>query len=363
MKLRKATAIVLALVMLFALVLTGCGNAATGGSTSGGSTSGGSTAPAAPAKTYTLRVHHHEADGSLIDTWMDQWAAEVKEKSGGQLILEIYPGAILGSQKQVYEMVTNGTCDIAWTGATAVAGTFPMTECFQLPMLGIKSVEMGSNILMDMWEQTDYLDHDYRDFELLLLHSTAGTYIAIKEEKDLNSLADLKGMLLRTSGTWATKYCEALGASPVTLSAGDVYSAFEKGMIDGIIAGDTFLSNYQIYELCKLYYAVNSSVNPDILIMNKDTYASLPTELQDILRETTGRTGALQIAALYDAETAEFENQVTPHGGKIVTPSAQLMEEMTAVSGPIWDEWVAANSGNGDAQGCLDWLRNAVANY
>jgi TRAP-type C4-dicarboxylate transport system substrate-binding protein len=62
----------------------------------------------------------------------------------------------------------------------------------------------------------------------------------VTRDRPINNLADLKGLRLRAPTELLT-VLDRLGADPVNMPMGDVYSAMAKGVIDGVIApADTF---------------------------------------------------------------------------------------------------------------------------
>jgi TRAP-type C4-dicarboxylate transport system substrate-binding protein len=83
-----------------------------------------------------------------------------------------------------------------------------------------------------------------RELEGLVVLGVQGGNLpgVITRDRPVRSLADLKGMRLRAP-TELLPVLRELGADPVNMPMGDVYSALAKGVIDGVIAPeDTFQS-------------------------------------------------------------------------------------------------------------------------
>lgn len=90
MKLRKHARKVAALVAAGALMLTACGG-------SGGNSSG-SGQGASGEQTFNLKLSHGLAEDHAVHIQMTEWAADVKEKSGGTINIQIVPNGQLGSE-------------------------------------------------------------------------------------------------------------------------------------------------------------------------------------------------------------------------------------------------------------------------
>ena len=67
----------------------------------------------------------------------------------------------------------------------------------------------------------------------------------------VNSLADLKGLRLRSGGAPFSRWAEAMGATPVNIQVNDTFEAMSQGVIDGSMASVADLLSFRLIELVK----------------------------------------------------------------------------------------------------------------
>src|SRR6056297_2018151 len=92
---------------------------------------------AAPAQEYELRLSHIvPATHGFQTDFLGPWAAELEERSGGRVSVEIFPGtAALGNVAQQFDQVVAGVTDFAHGLAGIPRGRLPGTSIMDLPFL------------------------------------------------------------------------------------------------------------------------------------------------------------------------------------------------------------------------------------
>ena len=64
-----------------------------------------------PANAATLRMGHHHAVGGMIDKTANKFAELVKEKTNGEVTIQIIPGAQLGQERELFDLLNNNGVD------------------------------------------------------------------------------------------------------------------------------------------------------------------------------------------------------------------------------------------------------------
>ncbi|MBR4150449.1 MAG: TRAP transporter substrate-binding protein DctP, partial [Firmicutes bacterium] len=142
--LKKVCALLLAFAMIFAM--SACGGkkaepapaapAASGQSSSGSSGSSGSAPAAQPAADpIVLRVGHKSSDTSSWQKGAEYWNDLLKERTNGQITLEIHPNSELGDQKEMTEMAQLGVLDIVLNAPATLASFMTEISAMDLPFL------------------------------------------------------------------------------------------------------------------------------------------------------------------------------------------------------------------------------------
>jgi tripartite ATP-independent transporter DctP family solute receptor len=139
--------------------------------------------------------------------------------------------------------------------------------------------------------------------------------------KAVKSISDLKGMKIRCQeGSIYTETMQVFGASPVSISFSELYSALQTGIVDGAeqpLSG--FYSN-QYYEVCKNYLMDGHEISPNIVLFSEISWNKLKPEEQKVIKEAFDES-VTYFNDLSDKSDAETLNKMKEKGVQIIEPS------------------------------------------
>ena len=98
--------------------------------------------------------------------------------------------------------------------------------------------------------------------------------------------ADLKGRMMRSTATYDALF-KALGCKPVSMPHGEVYSAMERGVVDGFAFPISAVASAGLHEVIKTFIDHPIWNGGQFSIMNLKTWQSLPKNLQDLLTKVS----------------------------------------------------------------------------
>jgi TRAP-type C4-dicarboxylate transport system substrate-binding protein len=160
----------------------------------------------------------------------------LENSSGGALKVKIYPQGQLGGERDITEGLQLGSVDLQAT-SIGVTGTFiPSLRILNLPFLfkgpkhwlAVMNGPVGQQILGKAREQGDQVG-------LKVLAIGAPDFrLPMNNKLPIKSIADFKGLKIRTMQVPIhMKAYEGIGASPVPLPFGELYTALQTGVVDG----------------------------------------------------------------------------------------------------------------------------------
>ena len=124
----------------------------------------------------------------------------------------------------------------------------------------------------------------------------------LTSSEPIQSLEDIKGMKIRIAQSEASiSAWEALGATPVPMPMGEVFSALQQGVIDGQENPNSIIYARNIYEVNKHVALTNHQYAPVWVLISEKKFQQLPEDLQDIVLESA------QEAQAFEADIAEEE--------------------------------------------------------
>ena len=323
------------------------------------------TAGAAFAQTITLKVHHFLPAGSAAQTMFIQpWCDKIAKDSGNKLKCQIYPSMQLGgTPAQLFDQVKDGVADVIWTLPGYTAGRFLLMEVFELPFM-MQNPEATSRAVWDYVQQVDAAE--FRDVKALAFH-VHGDGVFHMSRKPIKTLADLKGMKVRTSTRQTNKLLTALGATPVAMPVTGVSEALSKSVIDGALAPYDVVPSVKIQDLAR-FHSETDPREPAIytatfmLVMNKAKYASLPPDLQKVIDANSGQALSGQAGKAFLAADA-VGKQLTAKNIHNVIAADELQRWKTTVQ-PVTEAWVAEVNARGfNGQQLLNTARSLIAKH
>ncbi len=349
---KKVVSILLCASMIAVLGAAGCGDKDTNAdANTDGSAKTEDTEKTSGKAEYTLTVHSHDPETSATGQFLNDWAASVEEASDGRLVIDVYHGAQLGGPKDTIDMINNGTCDIGWGLQSFFDGVFPVTEVFMLPCIDIERATQGSAAIWEFYNTTDYMEEEYANYHVLLLHTNCQSPITTTG-KQLQSIDDLAGLQIRGNAGPPTTFIQNLGATPASCSINDLYQNLEKGAMDGCITDWHAISSFKLNELPNDPYFLdeNIGVSTYFLLMNQSKYDKLPEDLQQILDEKSAE--AIQYTTAWD----DVEDAIkAAESDKLYNFDAGERAKLEEIAEETAQQWIEKMNGNGyDGQAIYD---------
>jgi TRAP-type mannitol/chloroaromatic compound transport system substrate-binding protein len=227
--------------------------------------------------TYNWKMATGWPGGPLMEIGAKAFAERMDQFSGGRFKIQTFPGGALGNALKVPETVKNGVAECGHTWIGYDWGKDPTTVLFG----GYAGSFDTERMLHWIYEagglemQRQFRDDTEGVYSTVVFIRTAEVFL--HSRKPVKTLADLKGLKLRTAGAWL-EMAKELGAAPVTTAGGDVYPMLERGAIDATEWG-TLWENIPpgFYKVAKylIYPGVHQPTAPFELVINKDAWNKL----------------------------------------------------------------------------------------
>lgn len=320
----------------------------------------------AQAQDVTLLIHHFLGPKAPPHaSFIEPWAKQVEEASGGRIAFEIFPAMSMGGKPpELYGQVRDGVADIVWTLSGYTPGVFPRTEVFELPTVHRGSAHATTLGIQDTFE---LIAPDFADVHPLLVHVNAGNLLHMRDKR-ISSPADLNGVKLRTPSRTGAWIIESWNAEPVGMPVPDIPQAISKNVIDGAMVPFEIMPAIKLQEMTQ--YSIlgedgsRFGTSVFLFLMNKDRYDSLPDDLKAIIDEHSGASIADQAGALWDEIELPGMKLQEESGGEIVHLDAAATAEFDALNQGVEERWVAEMSDQGiDGAALVEAAKTAVASH
>ncbi|MER1968054.1 TRAP transporter substrate-binding protein [Castellaniella sp. GW247-6E4] len=229
----------------------------------------------------TLRVAHVSSVDSLVNQALVRFADEVKEKTGGELAIAIYPDGQLGDEAPIADAVGAGAIDMGLGGALDAID--PRLNVVSLPFLFKDAANVHAFLdgpagqeLMTLGQDRNYillgaLDSGFRQFA--------------NQKHPIRNPADLASLKIRTPpNPVILATIKSLGALPQAIPYGEVYTSLQSGVVDGVEPELRDFYEQKWYEAAKYVTMSNYVWSANMWFMNKARYDSLSDQQREVLR-------------------------------------------------------------------------------
>lgn len=292
------------------------------------------------ARPLTLRLGHPMAPGNNVTVGYEKFKELVESKSNGKIKIRIFPNAQLGSDRVTTEAAQAGTLDLTSSSSPNMASFHTAYMALDLPYVTSAKYQQNLYHALDNGELGKYYEKVAHSIGLVpLMYSEFGYRNFVSTKKPLNSVADLKGLKVRTTDSPVeVGVASALGMNPAPVAWGETYTALQQGTVDA--EGNTFslLNDAKHTEVLK--YATNSEHNYSmhLLMINKKKWDSLNDEQRAILKEAATEAVAWQRTVSIELEQKAWD-AFRAQGIKIVEFDEATKQELYKLTQPVRDDY------------------------
>ncbi|RTZ90802.1 MAG: hypothetical protein DSY93_04315 [SAR324 cluster bacterium] len=222
---------------------------------------------------------------------------EVNTKFAGEVEINWRGGPEIMPPFKQAEGVRNGAVDMTYTSPSYYQGLVPTSGTMNL------SYKTYAEIAATNYHERMTELHAEKD--LIFLGEIPATQLnfVIYMAKEVSGLEDLKGKRIRVFPT-LLPIVKALGAEPIVMGMGDIFTAMERGTIDGYMQGPLAQAK-QFEGLVKtvIFPGVYRAGFP--VLINKDTWGMMSTDLQQRLTTFLRKDFAYRMDYIWSQDIAD----------------------------------------------------------
>ncbi len=274
---------------------------ATAGAAAGAAFLGGK-APAFSAGKRKLRYIAFINRKTVWGKPYDFLAAEVDKLSGGELEIEYAGGSDVIGGFDAPEAIANGVFDMSHSANSYFAGAVPSS-------ISLASGDASVDELRASGALDAYADIVMKQRGVMMMGvPLSGVGYVFQVRGNPGELSYFKGKKIRSIPLY-DPILQALGATPVTTSPAEAYTAMERGLVDGLGWPDIGLLDFKFYEQAKFIMMPTFYQLRTATLVNPNSFKGLPEPLQNVLLEASRSAdaiGAKWAQEKRDAEHAEM---------------------------------------------------------
>ncbi|BBK36776.1 C4-dicarboxylate ABC transporter [Allostella sp. ATCC 35155] len=292
------------------------------------------------AQTIELKVGDFQSLQHVQSKEGTQWfMREVEKRTNGKVKFVHFPAEQAAKARGLLDAAKSGVIDIALAGNLYTPDRLPLNSIVGLPGLG-KTAEEGTRALNSLLKKGPLRDEFIEEGVVPIYAYELTPYQILLRSKPVASVQDWRGLKIRTGGTTQALTMRALGASGVNLPGPEVYTAVERGTVDGVLFPIPSVPGYNLQEVVK-YISTNGSFGNFgmTLVMNAGVHAKLPADVRKVIDEV-GFDAAINVARAQDNSTAGLLAEWKAKGITLIEFTPAQLKAFSEAMKPVADDWV-----------------------
>lgn len=266
-----------------------------------------------------------------------RFAELVKERTGGAVEVQIFPGEQLGNEKDLIEQVRSNVIQMTITGSPMLSifpgwgaiGAFAMPYVFK----GDTDETRLANLLKvargEIGEEINRSGIEASGMRALDMVWWAGVQHLATRTQKVTKVDDITDLKIRTPDTPIYRAAlEALGAKVTPMAWTEVYTALQLGVVDGMANTPDLIYNAKLHEVQDYLALTGHLAQIQVVVINEDFYQGLSPALQEILQEAAIEAGDYQNALALE-KNPEYLQKLEAEGMTITEVDLEEFAETT----------------------------------
>ncbi|UOE94893.1 TRAP transporter substrate-binding protein DctP [Alkalihalobacillus sp. LMS39] len=319
-------------------LLAACGSSESGGNTTEPTETESQTEIVENSgETITIKIGHIAPPGHPYTIALEEMTADITEETNEQVKFEIFGNGQLGGERDLAEQVQLGSLDMSLLTSGPVANFVPEVAVLDLPFL-----------FRDLNHVYETLDGEVGEELLTAIDSNGFKGLGLWEngmrhftnnKKEIKTPEDLNGLQMRTleSDIFLETY-RALGADPTPIAFTELYTSFQQGVVDGTDTSYGVAESTNIYEVQAHLSEVGMYYAAALLVLNKDKFESLPTDIQELFVQKGEEYKSFQRNLTQEME-AEQKETLLEAGVTIVEADEIDIDAFRSAVEPVYDKF------------------------
>lgn len=270
------------------------------------------------AHAQTMKAADVHPPGYPTVVAVESLGKKLEAATNGRIKFQMFPGSVLGGEKEMIEQTQVGAIQILRTSLGPVGPVVPEVNVFNMPFVFRNIAHMRA--VIDGPIGQELLDKiSASPAKMIGLAWMDGGSRSLYTKKPVRKPEDLKGQKIRMMGNpLFVDTMNAMGGNGIAMGYGEVFTAIQTGVIDGAENNPPSLYTANHFKAGAKYYTqTNHLIIPEILVMSKATWDKLSKADQALVKKTA-REAQMEQRVLWDKAVADYTGKLKAEGVEFI---------------------------------------------
>ena len=264
-----------------------------------------------------------------------QFAEDVKKATNGALEIKVHSASSLIKNPEIKRAVQTGQVQIGEIFKPNLGPEDPVFELDAIPFFAASYKE--ARALLEVSRPA--ISEKLLKQGLRVLYMVPWPSQAFFTKKPINSVAELKGLKMRTYNAQTARLAQLMGTVPTTVQATEIPQAFSSGIIDTMFTSAPTAVTTKAWDYTKFVYDTQAWVPKNVVFVNERSFQALPESVRKALLEQAA------IAERRGWEWSQRDNDESPkvlakNGMTLAPISPAFNAELKKIGNQMLDDWL-----------------------
>jgi TRAP-type C4-dicarboxylate transport system substrate-binding protein len=270
------------------------------------------------------------------------FAKDLAEATGGKLAITVHPNASLFPATAIKSAVRIGQAQV---GEVLISLHDSEDSIFGIDVVPFLATSYGE--ARKLWAASKpAMERRLAAQGLMVLFAVPWPPQGIFAKKEINDIADMKGLPLRVYNTSTQRIAQIADAYPVTIQAADLQQALATGLINALITSGVTGYDAKVWESMSYFYDTQAWIPKNVTFVNRAAFGQLDRPTQETLLRVAAAAEARGWWRSQDKAKWSTE-QLSAHGMKVLPPSRALQVDLERIGERLTGEWLMRAGADG----------------
>ena len=312
----------LSISVLVIFTLTGCG---------GGNTKNGEK------EKMVLKLGHVANLEQPYHLAAELFAKNVKERTNGEIEIQVFPNSQLGGQRDLLEGLQLGTVDITLTSSATLGNFIPTAQVIDFPFI-FRDLNHVYKVLDGPIADEIYAGAEEKGMKVISTWENGFRNIG-NNIRPVKTPDDMKGIKIRVfENQLYIDMFEKLGSLPTPMAMSEVFTALQQGAIDSMENAVVQIYASKFNEVLKYLTLTEHTYNPQTVIFSSDKWSQISPENQKIILEAAAESRDYN-RKLAAEKTGEYLKKMEKAGLEVTYLTKEEKSAFKEKMKPVWEKY------------------------
>lgn len=313
---------------------------------------------ASAAAEFLYVMGHGAAENSIGDLYCKKFKELVEAKTGGVVTVDVYSGNQLGGYPEMMQSLRDGDIGGMIFQPSPAVSFVPELAVLDIPyaFLGMSQAQIDkclndsefSKILYDSFSQKGYK---------VMSFAEAATFREVTANREIKNAEGFKGLNIRTlENNNHIAFWRALGANPTPVAFSELYLSLQQGLVDAQENPYDTALNAGFPEVQKYLVETHHILYPNLFVVNKELYESMPAEVQAQFNEAAAEAKEFAVNLMRDSSETDKQKMIAAGMTEIILSDEELAK-MREAGLPVVEKLVRESLGDSVVDAFMNSLK------